>query len=122
MNNNLFHKLIEDRQGKLLNIGILLHRPQKTGHAVPVPLLCINLRLQGGDFLFEGTLLLIRNSDGLGKKPYPVFIRGNSINYLLPLTILEYFVPFKSARQSVCSSYVTAIHELKMQMWSKGVS
>lgn len=45
MNNNPFHKLIEDKRGKFLNIGMLFYCPKKSSRTVLMLFLRINLRL-----------------------------------------------------------------------------
>ena len=59
IDNNFLHKLIDDYWGQFLYIGVFFDRPQETGRAVSVLLFHVNLRLQGGDFLFQRNLLLV---------------------------------------------------------------
>ncbi len=58
----------------------------------------------------------------LSVKSYSVLICGNSAIHFSPSTILKYLILFKSTGNTLCRRYVATIHELKMQMWSKGIA
>ena len=59
MNDDLFNQLIYDGRDQLVYFGVFLHSSQKVSRAALVSLLCVYLRLQGGDFLFQRKLFII---------------------------------------------------------------